>query len=120
MSKIIVNLSNNKGKNKNNSKFQLSHLQNSLLMSIVDTPEKDLPNVDQKLDMIKVRTYSVKSSSILFSCSICAMYNRINSAQKQRIMFNLYVPEINTLIFSNMNYDNIFSEKLVYELYAWI
>ena len=53
-------------------------LQNSLLMSIVDTPEKYLSKVDRKADMKKVRTSSVKSSSTLSSCSIRAMYNRVN------------------------------------------
>ena len=35
--KIIVNLSSNTSKNNNNSTCQLNHLQNFLLMSIVDT-----------------------------------------------------------------------------------
>ena len=51
-------------------------------MSIVETLEKDLPNVDKKSDMRKVRTYPVKSSSTLFSCSICEIYYRVNRAQK--------------------------------------
>ena len=47
-------------------------------MSIVDTPEMDLPNVDRISDMRKVHTSSVNSSSTLFSCSICTMYNRVH------------------------------------------
>ena len=62
MRKIIINLGSKKGENNNNSKCQLNRLHNFLLMSIFDTPENDLPNVDRKLDMIKVRTCSVKSS----------------------------------------------------------
>ena len=41
-------------------------------MSIVDTPEKDLSNVDHKYDMRKVSTYTANLSSTLFSCSIIA------------------------------------------------
>ena len=51
-------------------------------MSILDTPKKDLSNIDQKSGIIKVRTSSVKSSKTLFSCSVCAMYNRVNIDQK--------------------------------------
>ena len=47
-------------------------------MSIVDTPEKDSAKFHWKSDMRKVRTSSVNSTSTLFSCSICAMYNRVN------------------------------------------
>ena len=87
MRKMIVNLGSNKVENKNNSSPQLTHPQNSLIMSIVDTPEKYLSNVEGKSDMRKVRTSSVKSSSTLFSCSVRAMYNRVNSSQKQHLMF---------------------------------
>ena len=61
MSKIVVNLVSKKCENNNNSTCQINRLQNFLLMSIVDTPERDLSNVDSKSDMIKVRTSSVKS-----------------------------------------------------------
>ena len=47
-------------------------------MSIFDTPEKYLSNVDRKSDMRKVRTSSVNSSSTLFPFSIRAMYNIVN------------------------------------------
>ena len=63
-------------------------------MSIFDTSRKYLPNIDWKSDMRKVRTSSVKSLSTLISCSIRAMYNRVNHAQKQRLMLKLYVNEI--------------------------
>ena len=45
----------------------LTHLHNSLLMSIFETPEKDLSNVNGKYDMRKVRESTVKPSSTLFS-----------------------------------------------------
>ena len=35
-------------------------------------------------------------------------------------MLYSYLPGINTPIFQKINYNNIFSEKLVYELQAWI
>ena len=66
MSKIIVNLNNNKYKNNNNSTCKTNHLQNSLLMNIIDTTENDVSNVDRKLDKRKIRTSSIKLSSTLF------------------------------------------------------
>ena len=82
MSKMIVNLGIKKVKNNDNSSFQLTHLQNALLVSIYDSLEEYLSNVDGKSDMRKLRTSLVKSSSALFSCSKRAMYNRVNRAQK--------------------------------------
>ena len=81
MCKIIVNLSNNKFENNNNSTGHLGYIQKSLLMSIFDTPEKDVSNIDRKLDKNKIRTSLIKSSSTLFSCTIRAMYIRLHSAQ---------------------------------------
>ena len=57
MRKMVVNLGSKKGKNNYNSSPKLTCLQNSLLMSIVDTPEKDLSNFEGKYYMRKVRTY---------------------------------------------------------------
>ena len=82
-------------------------------MSIVDTPEKDFSNVDKKYDMIKVRTYSVNSSSLLFSFSICAMFNRVSRAKNQLLMLKSYIPGINLLIYPKIHYGNLLSEKLV-------
>ena len=48
------------------------------------------------------------------------MYNRVNRAKKQRLVLNLYLPWINTSIFPQRHYENIFSEILVNELYYWI
>ena len=53
MGKITVNLSNNRCKNNNKSTGHPNQIQKSLLMSIVDTPEKDVSNVDSKADKIK-------------------------------------------------------------------
>ena len=61
MSKMVVNLGSKKCENNNNYTCQLSHLQNYLLMSIVDTPEKYVSNIDGKLDKIIIFTYSIKS-----------------------------------------------------------
>ena len=87
MIKIVVNLGSKKGKNREKSSPQLTGLHNSLLMIVVNTLEKYLSNFDGKSDMGKLRTSSVKSSSKLFSCSICAMYKKVNRAQKQQITF---------------------------------
>ena len=51
MSKMIFNSGSNKVKIKDNFFPQLTHLQNSLLMSIFNTPERDLSNFDGKTDM---------------------------------------------------------------------
>ena len=69
--------------------------------------------------MRKLYTFSVKSSSKLFSCSTCAMYNRFNHAKKS-LTLKSYLPGINTLIFPKRYDRNIFSEKLINELHAWI
>ena len=45
MGRTVVNLVGKKCENINNSTYQLSRLHNSLIMNIVDTPEKDLSNV---------------------------------------------------------------------------
>ena len=67
---MIVNLGSKKDKNNDNYYLKLTHIQNSLLMSIVNTPEKYLSYVDKKYYIRKVCTSSVKSSPTLFSCSI--------------------------------------------------
>ena len=48
MRKIIVNLGIKKCENNNNSIFQFNQIKNLLLMRIIDTTEKDIPNVDRK------------------------------------------------------------------------
>ena len=78
MIKIILNLGSKRCKNNNNLTFQLTRLQDSLLMSIVETPEKDLSNPDCKSDIRKERTYSVMSSPTLFYSSIREIYDRVN------------------------------------------
>ena len=57
MVKMIVNLSNKIFKNNNNSTGHPNHIQKLLLMSIVDTPEKDVSNVDRKVYNIKYVHY---------------------------------------------------------------
>ena len=61
MGTMIVNLSNKKCKNNNKSTDHLNEIQKSLLMSIVDTPEKDVSNVDWKADKRKVCTSLINS-----------------------------------------------------------
>ena len=82
MSKIIVILGSKKCNNNNNSIFQLKHLQNLLLMSIIETSEKDVSNVDRKLYKRKLPTSSINSPSTLFYFSIRAMYNIVHRAKK--------------------------------------
>ena len=104
MGKIIVSLGNNKCENNNNSICRLNHIQKSLSMSILDTSKKDVSNFDRKLYKRKVCTYSIKSSSTLFYCSIRAMYNIVHHAQNKRPVLNSYTPEINTSIFPKKIY----------------
>ena len=99
MVKIIVNLSNTKWKNNNNSTGHLDHIQKSWLMSIVDTPEKYVSNVDRKVDKRKMRTSLINSSWTLFYCSIRVMYNRVHRSQNKCLMLNSFIPAINTPIF---------------------
>ena len=70
------------GKN-NNPSPKLTHMQNTILMRIVVTPEKYSSFDELKSVTIKVRTSSVKSSSTLLSFSVCAVYNIVRSAQKR-------------------------------------
>ena len=96
MGKMIVTLSNNKCENNNNSTGNLNHIQNLLLMSIVDIPEKDVSNFDSKLDKIKVRTSSIKSSSTIIYCSIRAIHNKFHRAQNKRLMLKSFISAIST------------------------
>ena len=90
------------------------------MMSIFDTLEYYLSNIDRKSDMRKVRTSSVKSSSILFSCLICTMYNIVHCVQIQHLMLNSYIPGINIPICPKRHCGNILSGKRVNELHSWI
>ena len=74
----MVNLGRMKGKKTGTNSCKLTHLQNLLLMIIVNTYKQDLSNFDWKYELRKVRASSVKSSSTLLFCSICEMSNRIN------------------------------------------
>ena len=53
MGKMIINLSNKTCENNNNFTGHINHIHKLLLISIVDTPEKDVSNVDRKVDKIK-------------------------------------------------------------------
>ena len=108
MRKIIVNLVSNKLKKNNTSTCQLTHLQNLLLRSIVAPLKMIYQIMIHKVYMRKVRTYSLKLSSTLFSCSIFSTYNRGNHAQKQLLRLKSYLPGINKSVFPKRHYDNIF------------
>ena len=88
-------------------------------MSIFDTHKKDLSNVDWKYDMRKVCASSVNSSSTLFFCSISVMYNRFNSAQKQRFILKSYIPGTDKLIDPKIHYEYFF-ENIVNKVHDWI
>ena len=82
MINIIVSWGSKKGGGNDNSSTQQACPKNSILISIVDIPEKYLSNVKGKYNMRKVCVSSVKSSSKLFLCSIREMHNRVNHAKK--------------------------------------
>ena len=84
-----------------------------LLMSIVDSPEKDLSNVVLETIHEKSTHESSKVIINISSSSICAIYNRVNCDKKQRLVLKSYFPGINTSIFPNRHNKNIFSEQLV-------
>ena len=111
MRRMVVNLCSNKFENNENSSLQLTHIHNSLLIIIVDNPEKYLSNIGEKYDMRKVCTSFVNSSSTLFSCSICTIYNGINCDQKQRLMLKSYIPGIESFIFPKRHYENFFLKR---------
>ena len=82
MRTFTVNLGNNKGDKNNDSSLKLTHLHNTLLINIVNTPEKYLSCREIKSAASKVRPSSLNSSSALFSCSIRVIYNIVHCAQK--------------------------------------
>ena len=79
-------------------------------MIIIDTPEEDLSNVDRKYDKRKVRTYLLKSSLIIFSCSVRAIYNIFNCDKKKRLVLKSYIPGIDSLIGPKRHYCIFVSE----------
>ena len=72
MRKNIDNLGSKKCENNNNSTYQLRQLKNSLLISIVDTTENYLPNVDSKIRHGKSTYIFIKVIiNIVFLLNIC-------------------------------------------------
>ena len=48
------------------------------------------------------------------------MYNIVHRYQNKRLMLKSFIPAINASIFPKNHYENIFYEKLINELHAWI
>ena len=86
MKKMIVNLGSKKCEDRNNSTCQQNHHHNLSIVIIAYTPQKDKSKVDGKINKRKICKYSIKSSSILFSCSICGIYNIFHHSQNKRLM----------------------------------
>ena len=97
---MVVNVGSEKCGNNYNSSPKISHLQNSLLMSIVLAPEKDVSCVEGKSDTSKVHIYLEKSSK-LFLCSVKSLYNRVHHCQKQRLILKSNISGIDSCIGSN-------------------
>ena len=120
MRKIIFNLGSKKYEDNKNSTCKLNYLQNSLLMSIVDNPEKNVSTFNRKIDKRKIGTSSIMSSSALFYFLVHVIYNIVHYDQNKHIMLESYINGINTSILLKKHYENIFSEKLVNELHSCI
>ena len=75
---MVTNLGSKKGNKNNESYPQLHRIHDLLIISTVNTPEKDLSHGGVKSVTSKVCKYLVKLSSKLFSCSVLAMYNRVH------------------------------------------
>ena len=73
MSKIIINLGSKKLENNNNSTCQIIRLHNLLLISIVDTPETYLQNVD-----LEIRHEKITYIYIKFIINIIFLFNACN------------------------------------------
>ena len=86
MIKMIIKISRKKGNRNYFSSTEITHINNTLLIRVFETPEKYLSHGEEKSVTRKVSTYSVKSYSTVFSCSLHAMHNRVYHAQKQGIM----------------------------------
>ena len=54
-------------------------------MRIFDNPENGLYHGEVKSVTSKAKKSSLNSSSTLFSCSLCAIYNRVHRDQKQHL-----------------------------------
>ena len=119
MSKMIANLVSKKCEYNNNSTCQLNHPHNSLLMSIVDTPENNVSNVDRKLDKRKIHTYSISHHQHYFLVQYVQCIIEL-IVIKRRLVLKSYIIGINTSIFPKKHYENIPTEKLVNELHSWI
>ena len=89
-------------------------------MSICGIPEKGLPESGRNTLKIKALKYSMNSSSLLFSCSICAMYNRVHHAQRKHLMLKQFIPGLDSSVGANICYNNYFTQKLVNELHYWV
>ena len=105
------NLGSKKCKNNNNSTCQINHIQFFLLISIVDTLEKDVSNIDRKLYKKQMYTSSINSSSTLFYCSIRVMYIIVHRDQNKCLMLKSYITGIITSILPNKNYEIYFMKN---------
>ena len=65
-------------------------------MSILDTPEKYLSNVEGKSYTSKGFISSLNSYLTLFSRSVCAIYYKGYRTQKKSLVLKLCIPGINS------------------------
>ena len=103
MSNMIVDLGYKKEFINDDYSWKMTDLQNKLLMSIVDIPEKYVSYAENIIAM-KVRTYFVKVSLHLFSWSTCSMYNRVDREQ--------YIPGGDSWISVKGCYKKYYTENL--------
>ena len=48
------------------------------------------------------------------------MYNRVHCDQNKRLVLESYITAVNKSFFTKKHYENIFTEKLINKLFAWI
>ena len=114
MVKMIVTLSNKKWENNNKSTVKINQILILLLLSIVETPEMYVSNVNRNEYKRKICTSLIKSSSTLFSVSIEFIVLKINVL----CWGHLFLQSIHQIFLPY--YENIFSEKRFNKLHAWI
>ena len=106
MIRIIVNLGIRTVKNNDNSSLQHTHLNKSLLMSIIDTLENYLSNVDIKFDMRKVRTSSINLLSIVFLFNKCNVSPNVGARVGNIVAMKFSKTMDHTTIFDAVAYGN--------------
>ena len=107
-------------KNNIKSTGHLNQIWKLLLMSTFYTPEKYVSNVDRNADMRKILTSFIKSSSTLFIVQYVQCIIEFNVLKINVSCWSHLLLKSTHQFFPGKNQENIYSEKLINELHAWI